>query len=47
MTASPATHWILTLVCDDRPGIVHAISGAVVEARGNITESQQFSSDDT
>lgn len=42
-----ATHWILTLVCDDRPGIVHAISGAIVEAQGNITESQQFSSDDT
>ena len=42
-----ATHWILTLTCDDRPGIVHAISGAVVAARGNITESQQFSSDDT
>jgi formyltetrahydrofolate deformylase len=42
-----ATHWILTLVCDDRPGIVHAISGAIVEAAGNITESQQFSSDDT
>ncbi|MBI5160387.1 MAG: formyltetrahydrofolate deformylase [Micrococcales bacterium] len=42
-----ATHWILTLVCEDRPGIVHAISGAVVEAAGNITESQQFSSADT
>ena len=42
-----ATHWILTLVCEDRPGIVHAISGAIVEAAGNITESQQFSSDDT
>ena len=41
------THWILTLVCEDRPGIVHAISGAIVEAGGNITESQQFSSDDT
>ena len=45
--SSTATHWILTLVCDDRPGIVHAISGAIVEASGNITESQQFSSDDT
>lgn len=44
---SLATHWILTLVCEDRPGIVHAISGAIVEAAGNITESQQFSSDDT
>lgn len=41
------THWILTLVCKDQPGIVHAISGAIVEAGGNITESQQFSSDDT
>jgi formyltetrahydrofolate deformylase len=44
---SDATHWILTLVCRDQPGIVHAVSGAVVQARGNITESQQFSSADT
>jgi formyltetrahydrofolate deformylase len=42
-----STHWIVTLVCPDRPGIVHAISGAIVEAGGNITESQQFSSGDT
>jgi formyltetrahydrofolate deformylase len=42
-----STHWILTLVCEDKPGIVHAISGAIVQADGNITESQQFSSDDT
>jgi formyltetrahydrofolate deformylase len=41
------THWILTLVCKDQPGIVHAISGAIVQAAGNITESQQFSSADT
>ncbi|MDQ1587831.1 MAG: formyltetrahydrofolate deformylase, partial [Microbacteriaceae bacterium] len=34
-------------ICADRPGIVHAISGAIVAARGNITESQQFSSADT
>jgi len=40
-------HWVLTLVCADRPGIVHAVSGAIVEARGNITESQQFASLDT
>jgi len=40
-------HWVLTLNCADRPGIVHAVSGAVVQARGNITESQQFSSADT
>jgi len=42
-----STHWIVTLTCDDKPGIVHAISGAIVEAGGNITESQQFSSGDT
>jgi formyltetrahydrofolate deformylase len=46
-TPFSSTHWILTLVCEDRPGIVHAISGAIVEAGGNITESQQFSSADT
>jgi formyltetrahydrofolate deformylase len=45
--ASPTTHWVLTLVCPDLPGIVHAISGAVVAAGGNISESAQFSSDDT
>lgn len=45
--ADPATHWVLTIACDDRSGIVHAVSGAIVDAGGNITESQQFSSDDT
>ena len=40
-------HWVLTFICPDRPGIVHAISGAVVAAVGNITESQQFTSQDT
>ena len=44
---SNATHWIVTLVCEDRPGIVHSVSGAIVAAQGNITESQQFSSADT
>ncbi|MGY3128067.1 formyltetrahydrofolate deformylase [Agrococcus sp. UYP33] len=42
-----SNHWILSFVCDDRPGIVHAISGAIVACGGNITESQQFSSADT
>jgi formyltetrahydrofolate deformylase len=42
-----SNHFIITLVCRDQPGIVHAVSGAVVAAEGNITESQQFSSDDT
>lgn len=46
MTPAPS-HFIVTIVCDDRPGIVHALSGAIVSARGNIIESQQFSRDDT
>jgi formyltetrahydrofolate deformylase len=50
MDSSPSPvrhHWVITLVCPDQPGIVHAVSGAIVAARGNITESQQFSSADT
>ena len=39
-----STHWLLTLTCPDRPGIVHAVTGAIVEAQGNITELQQFTS---
>jgi formyltetrahydrofolate deformylase len=45
--SDPSSHFIVTIVCQDRPGIVHAISGAIVHSEGNITESQQFSSDDT
>lgn len=37
-----ATHWILTMSCPDRPGIVHAVSGMLAEHGSNITESQQF-----
>ncbi len=44
---SATEHWVLTLVCEDRPGIVHAISGAIVAANGNITESHQYTSPDT
>ena len=40
-------HWVITIVCPDMPGIVHALTGAIVAASGNITESKQFSSDDT
>jgi len=37
-----AIHWVLTLSCPDRPGIVHAVAGLLAERGGNITESQQF-----
>lgn len=38
---------VVTLDCTDRPGIVHAITGGIVAAGGNITELQQFSSPDS
>lgn len=40
--SSPASHWVLTLSCPDRPGIVHAVSGVIADNGGNITESQQY-----
>lgn len=46
-TTDEHTQWVLTLSCIDGPGIVHAITGAVVAAGGNIAESQQFASADT
>jgi formyltetrahydrofolate deformylase len=36
-------NYILTLVCFDRAGIVHAISGFLLEQGSNIEEAQQFS----
>lgn len=38
---------ILALSCPDRAGIVSAVSGALVEARCNIVDAQQFSDTDT
>src|SRR5665811_303172 len=40
--AGAPTHWVLSLSCPDRPGIVHAVAGLLAEHGGNITESQQF-----
>ena len=34
--------YILTLSCPDRPGIVHAVSGFLLERGGNIEEAAQF-----
>ena len=41
-TGPPAGDFVLVLSCPDRPGIVHAVSGFLVEHGGNIVESQQF-----
>lgn len=34
--------YILTLSCDDRPGLVAAVAGCLAAHRGNIVEAQQF-----
>ncbi len=34
--------FVITIACDDRPGIVHAVTGFLVEHGGNILESGQF-----
>lgn len=36
------SEYVLTVVCPDRPGLVHAVSGFVNSESGNIVESQQF-----
>ncbi|GAA3804518.1 formyltetrahydrofolate deformylase [Cellulomonas soli] len=46
-TSDFPTHWVLTLSCPDRPGIVHAVAGLLAEHGGNITESQQFGDPDS
>lgn len=38
---------VLTLSCPDQPGIVHAVSGLVAGAGGNIIQSAQFGDADT
>ena len=42
-----SNHFIVTLSCVDRPGIVHAVSGGLLGAGCNITESQQYESPDS
>ena len=42
MTTPAPSAFILTLACVDRPGIVHAVTGALAAEGANITEAQQF-----
>jgi formyltetrahydrofolate deformylase len=42
MTTPAPSAFILTLTCADRPGIVHAVTGALAGEGANITEAQQF-----
>jgi len=39
--------FVLTLSCPDRPGIVHAVSGFLLERGGNIEEAAQFNDQGT
>ena len=39
--------FVVTLACPDRPGIVHAVAGALLEAGCNIADSQQYGSPST
>ncbi|HLU54874.1 MAG TPA: formyltetrahydrofolate deformylase [Pseudonocardia sp.] len=39
----PGREYVLTLSCPDRLGIVHAVSGFLLQQESNILESQQFS----
>ncbi len=43
----PAGDYVLVLSCPDRPGIVHAVSGFLVQHGGNILESQQYGDPDS
>ena len=45
-TAPMARH-IMTLTCDDRPGIVAAVSTALLSVSANIVENQQYSDEAT
>ncbi len=46
MTA-PTTDYVLTLSCPDRPGIVHALTSALLQVDANITSSSQYGDADT
>ena len=39
--------YILTLICPDRTGIVHAVSGFLLDRGGNIEEAAQYNDHDT
>ena len=41
-STEPLGDYVLTLSCDDRPGIVHAVASFLIDVEGNIRESQQF-----
>ncbi len=47
MSNLPGTAYILTFSCPDKPGIVHAVSGFLLERGCNIEEAAQYNDHDT
>ncbi len=47
MSTLPLSTYILTLTCPDRMGIVHAVSGFLLDHGGNIEEAAQYNDHDT
>jgi formyltetrahydrofolate deformylase len=47
LTDPAPSAFILTLSCPDRAGIVHAVTGALAAAGGNISEAAQFNDQGT
>jgi formyltetrahydrofolate deformylase len=48
MNQAPTNHvYILTLSCPDRMGLVHSVSGFLLESGGNIEEAAQYNDHDT
>ncbi len=45
--ATAADDFVLTVQCPDRPGIVHAVSGFLVQQSANIVSSQQYGDPET
>jgi formyltetrahydrofolate deformylase len=41
-TPMPGAEYVLTVSCPERPGLIHAISGFLVDHDANVTESKQF-----
>ena len=38
----PGTKYVLTVSCADRPGLIHAVAGFLVDHDANVIESKQF-----
>ena len=41
-TPAPGAEYVLTVTCAERPGLLHAVSGFLVDHDANVIESKQF-----